>query len=174
MGSVKSKRSHWFKDITGNVYGSLTVLHLDKINSKNRQARWWCKCECGNEVSVRSTNLLRGHTTSCGCLKKDIEQQLQWQKASAKMRGAIGGTMYAMLTDKLSAANKSGVRGVTKLKNGKYGAYIGFKRRLYPLGRYNSIEEAAAIRKEAEKRIWGDFKEWYETRNGKTKEKLNK
>ena len=32
---------------------------------------WRCRCDCGNEVSVRSKLLLQGVTKSCGCLAKD-------------------------------------------------------------------------------------------------------
>lgn len=32
-------------------------------------AQWSCVCDCGNEITVRSKNLLSGNTKSCGCLK---------------------------------------------------------------------------------------------------------
>lgn len=51
-----------FKDITGNVYGKLTVLGFYG-NSK-----WKCKCECGNITYVTATKLKSGHTKSCGCI----------------------------------------------------------------------------------------------------------
>ena len=33
---------------------------------------WVCQCDCGNIVSVLSTNLKKGHTKSCGCLNKEL------------------------------------------------------------------------------------------------------
>ena len=58
------------KDLTGNIYGILTVLR--KTGSKNKKAVWLCQCACGNLVerqsqSLRSKHRVRG-TKSCGCL----------------------------------------------------------------------------------------------------------
>jgi len=32
---------------------------------------WCCKCDCGNEPIVSSNDLIREHTRSCGCLRKE-------------------------------------------------------------------------------------------------------
>ena len=61
-------------DLTGQRFGRLTVIkqgepHIYPSGSPRRT--WICKCDCGNEVTVK-TNLLRnGHTTSCGCLHSE-------------------------------------------------------------------------------------------------------
>ena len=52
---------------------------------------------------------------------------------------------------------------------GKWCAEIMFKRKKYYLGRYEKKEDAIAIRKEAEKEIFGNFLEWYK----QNKESLN-
>ena len=77
--------------------------------------------------------------------------------------GIVNGTNASrMKSNKLSAANTSGVKGVSYNKNyGKYYAYIGFKNKLYNLGFYDKIEEARAAREKAEKEIFGPFLEWY-------------
>lgn len=47
-------------------YGKLFVL--DKVeNDKNGYIKYRCLCECGNETIVYKSNLIRGHTKSCGC-----------------------------------------------------------------------------------------------------------
>ena len=56
-------------DLTGRRFGKLTVLNL--IENKNERT-WLCQCDCGNLYEVSSKNLLRGHTSSCGCLKKSL------------------------------------------------------------------------------------------------------
>ena len=33
---------------------------------------WYCKCDCGNETIVQSSNLINGHTQSCGCIAYSI------------------------------------------------------------------------------------------------------
>mgnify|MGYP000002957813 FL=1 len=54
------------KDISGEKFGKLTVLKLDKI--VNRKSYWIVRCECGTIKSVRSDTLKV--ITSCGCNKK--------------------------------------------------------------------------------------------------------
>jgi hypothetical protein len=59
-------------DLTGQRFGQLTVIELDKERSKlvsNRSSRWICQCDCGNLHTASSDNLCRGNTKSCGCLK---------------------------------------------------------------------------------------------------------
>jgi len=52
--------------LIGEVFGRLTV-----IKKSNEQSMWICKCDCGNEVTCRSTSLKHGLTKSCGCLKSE-------------------------------------------------------------------------------------------------------
>lgn len=33
---------------------------------------WRCKCDCGNEITTRSTSLVGGKTVSCGCKKREF------------------------------------------------------------------------------------------------------
>lgn len=56
------------RDISGQKFGRLTAIRRVGT-SKNRQAIWLCKCECGNETVSTSSNLIYGTMKSCGCLK---------------------------------------------------------------------------------------------------------
>ena len=57
------------KDMTGKVFGKLTVLYQD--DSKNTAAAYWiCQCECGKQKSIRGDRLRNGEVTNCGCEKK--------------------------------------------------------------------------------------------------------
>lgn len=58
------------KDITGQRFGRWTVIRRDGSNKFNK-AMWWCKCDCGNEVSVLGKSLRVGDSTSCGCQRKE-------------------------------------------------------------------------------------------------------
>lgn len=58
-----------FKDLIGQRFGRLMVLC--RAESKNQMTRWHCKCDCGNEKDIYTSNLLRGLTQSCGCLHKE-------------------------------------------------------------------------------------------------------
>lgn len=53
-----------FKDLTGQRFGALTVLSREP---DCKRTSWRCKCDCGKETVVMSTNLIEGRTTSCGC-----------------------------------------------------------------------------------------------------------
>jgi len=56
-------------DITGNVYGHLTVLEYD--HSCKHKAYFKCQCDCGKVAYVSRYNLTSGKTQSCGHLRKD-------------------------------------------------------------------------------------------------------
>lgn len=57
-------------DLTGQVFTRLTVIK--RVNNANDgHAKWLCKCECGNEITVASNVLKKGNTKSCGCLNKE-------------------------------------------------------------------------------------------------------
>ena len=63
-------------NIVGKTFGRLRV---DKRieGMTNKRVYYECRCECGNEVIVRGESLNSGHTSSCGCLQKDIVKQLK-------------------------------------------------------------------------------------------------
>lgn len=59
-------------DLTGQRFGRLVVLK--RAVSDNHGAKWFCRCDCGNTLSVRAYALRSGHTVSCGCYR--LEQTL--------------------------------------------------------------------------------------------------
>ena len=50
----------------GEKYNRLTVIRPPEGR------KVLCRCECGKETVVYVSNLTRGHTRSCGCLKAEI------------------------------------------------------------------------------------------------------
>jgi hypothetical protein len=38
---------------------------------RNGQAAWLCRCDCGVERDVRTSNLKKGNSTSCGCVSRE-------------------------------------------------------------------------------------------------------
>jgi|SRR5690606_13156339 len=75
-----------YKDLTGEVFGRLTVDRIVRGEYPNGRTwiKWACHCECGEKSEVVSQNLLSGHTKSCGCLNKEIVSIL---KTKHGMRG---------------------------------------------------------------------------------------
>ena len=62
-----------FKDLTGMVFGRLTVLKRVANNNRN-QARWLCECSCDKHTHVilEGSRLTSGNTSSCGCLQREL------------------------------------------------------------------------------------------------------
>lgn len=89
-GCVKNKNNgeKRRKDLTGRVFGNLTVLcysHSDK-----KRAVWKCKCACGNEVFIVGKYLLNGETKSCGCERVKL--------GKSKKKPILYGTRFGKLT----------------------------------------------------------------------------
>ena len=53
------------KKLAGREFGRLTVSTLSRRSLVGR-IEWFCKCRCGNQLWVRSSNLLTGNSKSCG------------------------------------------------------------------------------------------------------------
>lgn len=67
------KKGHRFaEDITGKKFGKLTAIRIDKVKRYKTtvETYWLCECECGNFTSIEASKLKRGHTKSCGCLRR--------------------------------------------------------------------------------------------------------
>jgi len=58
-------------DMTGQVFGRLTVLSRCPVNFRN----WRCRCECGRETTVLKGNLTRNDIVSCGCLRRELTRK---------------------------------------------------------------------------------------------------
>lgn len=78
------------KDLTGEVFGNLTVL--EEAGRKNVQRTsdkttsnvlWKCQCNCGNIIYVITNSLTTGNTTSCGCSHKGINNK-RWEDLSGQ------------------------------------------------------------------------------------------
>lgn len=59
--------NHNFRDLTGKRFGKLTVLEIAGRN-KYKKVLWLCRCDCGNNKVIVSTDLLQDRVHSCGCL----------------------------------------------------------------------------------------------------------
>lgn len=57
------------KNIAGQRFGKLIAEHNF---SKDGSIYWSCKCDCGREKEVKTSNLICGNTKTCGtCTKKE-------------------------------------------------------------------------------------------------------
>lgn len=56
-------------NLIGKRYGKLTVIGRDSLQRKDNHIYWICKCDCGKEISVRSTLLVTNKKSHCSCEK---------------------------------------------------------------------------------------------------------
>lgn len=76
-------------DLTGMKFGRLTVESFAFAKKGNNY--WNCVCDCGEIKQVPTGSLTRGHTTSCGCFKKEQANK------SNKKRMTTHGERYTRL-----------------------------------------------------------------------------
>ena len=74
-----------FKDITNQRFGKLVALEPFK-KPWSVKYFWKCKCDCGRESEVLSSNLVKGNTTSCGCYGRYILGSKTKQHGMSKTR----------------------------------------------------------------------------------------
>lgn len=155
-GCLKKERYN----IIGQRFGKLTVIHKE---SEGIHAKFLCKCDCGRKIAVRGDSLRSGKTISCGCSKKSNDKIKQLGDG----RKLQDHTSNVFFNGTISKNNTSGINGVSKLKNGKYRAYIGYKNKIYVLAEDYDINIAKIIRNEAEKAVKsGVFDDWIKKLKG--------
>lgn len=145
-----------------NKYG---VKALYKIKKKGKTYVWHCICSCGTEFDTTSEVFNR--IKSCGCAMETAWKANQEKACNEFKKFSIDNTnaltLKIVLTKTPRNNNTSGVLGVYWDKNRKkWRAAIGFKKKTYFLGRYDSLEDAAAVRKIAEEKLFGNFLKWYQ------------
>lgn len=150
-------------DYTGKVFGRLTGIRYTGRSEKNTTV-WEWQCECGKVVEASTRDILTGKR-SCGCL--DVERAIaNAKKGREKIIIADGTNVSRIRSSKVSKNNSTGITGVCYVTSKRrYLAYIMFQGKRHQLGFYRSMEEAAAVRKKAQDRMFGEFLMEYERKN---------
>lgn len=68
---VKMKKT----DLTGMRFGRLSVIRDTGLRNKSGNVIWECECDCGNKLNILGTNLHRGLTKSCGCIRREKSRE---------------------------------------------------------------------------------------------------
>jgi hypothetical protein len=140
------------KDLRGKKYGYLTVIKRSEIGSVSKGVMWECECKCGNITKVATEHLISGAIVSCGCRRKEAGEEV---KKYIEENYRVDGVMTTSLMRKRQKNNTTGVKGVSEYKTKsciKYRVFIGIKNKNLYLGTYNTLEEAATARKNAEEK----------------------
>lgn len=81
---------HMKREMLGKQFGRLIVIGEAK-REQSRKRYWLCRCQCGAETVVEESHLKDGHTKSCGCYRKAIQQ-----KKGRDLTGLRFGRLLAM------------------------------------------------------------------------------
>ena len=84
------------KDLTGQRFGRLVVIARmpDYIEPSGRHCIvWLCKCDCGNNKTVRGKHLKHGMIRSCGCIHSE---QLAKRNKETAAHGLSGTRLFSI------------------------------------------------------------------------------
>lgn len=77
------------KDLTGMIFGELTVLKRDYSRLEKGRVYWICACSCGETVSVWMAHLLNKHNVKCSIkgrhAESDSHKRTIWSDEVKKM-----------------------------------------------------------------------------------------
>jgi hypothetical protein len=157
------------KDLRGEHFTRLGVLRRMDENAMNGNARWLCRCECGNLTVADGTQLRSGTKKSCGCLRRDLSKTVFM--SNDKITSHIGrfdqlvnedGIPYSSLVR--NRRNHTGVIGVSyDKKSEKWFARLMHNHHYVLLKSFDTIEEAVEARKLAEAKYFKHDKACTET-----------
>ncbi len=112
--SRKAKYDYGLKDIAGKRFGKLIIVGRAGSN-KQRQALWFCKCDCGETKVISGATLRRGVTNSCGCLVKEaiISRCLKHKGKGTRLYNIWSGMKGRCLNLNSKDYGNYGGRGIT-------------------------------------------------------------
>jgi hypothetical protein len=101
-------------DLTNKQFGKLTVIARDlrEQKIKNPRTAWFCRCECGNEISVIGNELQKGVKLHCGCQKR-----ASGKKVSKKLDDLTGkrfGKLTVLYRDIEAEIEKKAIKPIWK------------------------------------------------------------
>lgn len=60
-------------NLIGRKFNKLEVISLSHLNKT--RTYWNCRCDCGKLAIVIGSNLMKGNSTSCGCIKNKHDEE---------------------------------------------------------------------------------------------------
>lgn len=110
---------------------------------------------CGRPADVKLSHL--PSINQCAACARDIGKKSAAIHAITNVDGSSLTSVRSRTGGKINKNSDTKINGVSKTKLGRYRAYINFRRKQYHLGVYDTLEEAAAARKEAEALIYAPY-----------------
>lgn len=157
-------KSHFKKaceKYVGKVTNGWLVLEVLPNDEKGKSFPCRAICpKCGKETVTRLTRLSK--IQSCAECSQDLGKKASAIAPIVCADGSKITSIQSRMDGKINKNSSTGVNGVTKRENGKYFAYINFKRKQIGLGMYDKLEDAIAARKKAEELIYAPYLEAHE------------
>lgn len=95
------------RDIVGQRFGRLIVLERAE-SGPNYAARWRCACDCGVAHVANHTQIVYGHTRSCGCLRRESMAARNAKRGRLDKRDvSVSARTYDRLCDHADATGRS-------------------------------------------------------------------
>jgi hypothetical protein len=100
------------RDLSGQTFGKLSVVSRAE-SDKHGNARWLCRCECGNEKAVAAPQLVKGKTKSCGCSQGKKPQSAYGVRRGTRLYNAWKNMRRRCFEQSNKAFRNYGARGIT-------------------------------------------------------------
>jgi len=147
------------ENLVGKRFGKLEVIgRSDKRGSRGARTvpLWECRCDCG-AICYKATDTLTNPEVS---MCNDCAGKYAGEKMRKKAGYGDGTQISRIKSDKLSAVNTSGCRGVYyDKKTGRWRARLRFQGKLMNFGSFAKFEDAVNARKAAEREYYGQYLE---------------
>lgn len=171
--SVKAKRTA-IEKYEGKTVSGWKIIEI--LSPRKPDTSMWCKAvcpQCGKTVEVSLSNITRANPIlRCAGCARDMKDKIDVIHSVTQIDGSSLSSVKSRMGGKVNRNSKTGVNGVTKRPDGRYFAYINFKRKQIYLGQYEELDDAIAARKKAEKMIFGEYLDQHEGWEKELKEKL--
>lgn len=104
---------------------------------------------CGCDTETLLSRIRRG-MTRCATCNRDLKKKIDVISAAYNVDGTRLPSLQSRLNGTVNKNSRTGVNGISLMPDGRYRAYIYFRRKHYHLGVYSNIEDAIAARKKGE------------------------
>lgn len=151
---------------------------LDVLPAQDPGSGFCCKAvcpKCGKPTVTLLSRIRRSAPIrQCAACSRDIDRTVGTYHDVAYKDGSSLASIKCRAKGTTNRNSTTGINGVSRRPDGRYRAYINFKRKQVNLGRYDTLEDAAAARKAAESALYGEYLDAHEGWEDRLKEELEK
>lgn len=157
----------------GKMVNGWPVIEILPPRSGSESLRCRTVCPVCQKETVTALSRL-SVIKHCATCNRDIKQKSDAIHTTAWADGSSLAAAKSRMSGTVNRNSATGANGVSKLADGRYRAYINFRRKQYYLGQFLSLEDAMAARKAAEQLIYGDYLNQHEGWEDALREALKK